>query len=552
MQSMAQTDEMNSRKIVAGCVIGMLVCLLSPVKAQGVLIPDSGLNAAIRDALQKPSGPLTEQDLLSLTILSAGNRNISSVQGLETARNLRILDLDSNSLTNFSIADQLTNLMILDLYGNNLTSFTLSNAIASLTILDVAFNSLDQCSLPAGLTNLDTLFLENNVLTNFDLPTSLSKLTQLDLSGNQLNGLTLTPDIQKLTSLFIDGNSLATLVLSEPLAKTNLAANVLALRNQGVNVFTYPLAVELHQRALLMGAFQFGIAGPPGLYGVLASGDLANWSEVGITSNSTGNVSYVDADTSAFPRRYYRVLRQNPPKDMVFIPPNTFPMGSAVSELHRQTNEGPQTVVTLTHGFWIGKFEVTQAEYLSVMSTNPSFLVGDLSRPVETVSWPDATNYCAKLTARELAAGHIPVGSQYRLPTEAEWECAARAGTTTRFSYGDDPDYTSLTNHAWYFLNSDLTTHPVGQKLPNPWGLYDMTGNVWEWCQDWLGDLQGGAVVDPIGPPSNPLGLKVVRGGSYDFDETDCRSARRFFFGDHPALRDSDIGFRVVFVIGTP
>jgi formylglycine-generating enzyme required for sulfatase activity len=168
------------------------------------------------------------------------------------------------------------------------------------------------------------------------------------------------------------------------------------------------------------------------------------------------------------------------------------------------------------------------------------------------VSWPDATNYCWLLTQRELAAGHILAGSQYRLPTEAEWECAARAGTSTRFSYGDDPGYTALTNHTWYFQNAGLTVHPVGQKLPNPWGLYDMEGNVWEWCQDWLGDLPGGAVTDPTGPPSNPIGWKVIRGGGYDFVESDCRSARRYFYGDHPGLRDSDLGFRVVLAGGLP
>jgi formylglycine-generating enzyme required for sulfatase activity len=206
--------------------------------------------------------------------------------------------------------------------------------------------------------------------------------------------------------------------------------------------------------------------------------------------------------------------------------------------------------VTLTRGFWIGKYEVTQGEYLEVTGTNPSIFPGDPNRPVSSVSWPDATNYCWQLTQRELATGRIPAGSEYRLPTEAEWECAARAGTSTRFSYGDDPDYASLTNHAWYFLNGDLTVHPVGQKLPNPWGLYDIEGNVWEWCQDWLGDLPGGAVTDPQGPPSNPIGSKVVRGGGYDFGESDCRSARRFFFGNHPALTDSNLGFRVVLVSG--
>jgi formylglycine-generating enzyme required for sulfatase activity len=107
-----------------------------------------------------------------------------------------------------------------------------------------------------------------------------------------------------------------------------------------------------------------------------------------------------------------------------------------------------------------------------------------------------------------------------------------------------------LTNHAWFILNGGLTVHPVGQKLPNPWGLYDIEGNVWEWCQDWLGDLPGGTVTDPQGPPSNLIGEKVIRGGAYDFDVTDCRSARRYFFGNHPALTDTDLGFRVVLVTG--
>src|SRR5262249_1984449 len=153
-------------------------------------------------------------------------------------------------------------------------------------------------------------------------------------------------------------------------------------------------------------------------------------------------------------------------------------MGSPATELDRSADEVPQTVVTLTHGFWIGKYEVTQGEYLSIMNTNPSNFPGDLSRPVSSVNWLDATNYCARLTERELAAARIPAGSRYRLPTEAEWECAARAGTSTRFSYGDDAAYLSLTNYAWFldFGILDLTVHSVGQKLPNPWGLYDVYG----------------------------------------------------------------------------
>jgi formylglycine-generating enzyme required for sulfatase activity len=167
------------------------------------------------------------------------------------------------------------------------------------------------------------------------------------------------------------------------------------------------------------------------------------------------------------------------------------------------------------------------------------------------VSWADATNYCALLTQRELAAGRIPPGTAFRLPTEAEWEFAARSGTSTRFSYGDDPDASSLTNYAWYAVNAGLMVHPVGQKLPNPSGLYDTEGNVWEWCSDWYGPLPGGVQVDPKGPASNSIGFKVMRGGAYDYFDGDCRSARRLFFGA-PTLTDTDLGIRVVLAVGPP
>jgi formylglycine-generating enzyme required for sulfatase activity len=271
---------------------------------------------------------------------------------------------------------------------------------------------------------------------------------------------------------------------------------------------------------------------------------------VGVATNPLGSVLFHDVTTNVLPQKFYRARLLTPPTNMVFITANTFMMGSPTNELHRQPNEGPQTTVILTRGFWIGKYEVTQEEYLSVTGTNPSPFPGDLTRPVSSVSWPDATNYCWMLTQRELAAGRISAGSKYRLPTEAEWECAARAGTSTRFSYGDDLDYTSLTNYAWQNLEDGLTVHPVGRKLPNPWGLYDMMGNVLEWCQDWLGPLPGGVVTDPQGPPSNPVGDKVMRGGAFDFGTSFCRSASRLGFGNHPALTDWNLGFRVVLATG--
>src|ERR1035438_10076597 len=127
----------------------------------------------------------------------------------------------------------------------------------------------------------------------------------------------------------------------------------------------------------------------------------------------------------------------------------------------------------------MGIHPVTQQEYESVTGNNPSYFTGDPNLPVDQVSWEDATNYCALLTQRDAAAGRIPAGSYYRLPTEAEWEYAARATNSTRFFYGDDLDYAALANYAWYGDNSGDQTQPVGQKLPNAWGLYDVAGNVW-------------------------------------------------------------------------
>ena len=195
----------------------------------------------------------------------------------------------------------------------------------------------------------------------------------------------------------------------------------------------------------------------------------------------------------------------------------------------------------------MGIYEVTQGEYLSVTGTNPSYFGGDWSLPVEQVSWLDATNYCSLLTQREQQAGRLPAGWIYRLPTEAEWEYACRAGPTTRFSWGDDPGYVLLSNYVWGLANSGGILHPVGQKLPNPWGLYDMGGDVWNWCQDWYAAYNGGQVTDPQGPPFGTY--HVLRGGSWHSENEIFRSAERM--GAYtPNSRDKRIGFRVVLAQG--
>lgn len=183
------------------------------------------------------------------------------------------------------------------------------------------------------------------------------------------------------------------------------------------------------------------------------------------------------------------------------------------------------------------------------MGSDPSWSAGDTNRPV-SVSWEDATNYCAQLTQQERVAGRIRMNCVYRLPTEAEWEYACRAWTSTRFSYGDDPDFTSLANYAWYAvsINEGNGPRPVGQKLPNPWGLYDMHGNVWELCHDWWSDsLPGGIALDYPGPANGQN--RVIRGGGaggfHTFDLVGvCRSASRDSIGSD--IAHGMIGFRVV------
>jgi formylglycine-generating enzyme required for sulfatase activity len=251
---------------------------------------------------------------------------------------------------------------------------------------------------------------------------------------------------------------------------------------------------------------------------------------------------------------FYRV-RGEPagPEGMVWIPPGSFVMGSPESERNRSSDEGPQTIVTISKGFWLGKYEVTQREFLEVMGYNPSVFTGDLDRPVESVDWYEAVEYCNRLTARERAAGRLPAGYEYRLPTEAQWEYACRAGTTTRFSFGDAVECDdgcgacSIADRYMWWCGNDTPfgTKRVGQKLPNGWGLYDMHGNVREWCADWWRDsLPGGSVTDPTGPSSGSN--RVDRGGSWGNVGQLCRSASRD--GYWPASGDFSLGFRAALV----
>ena len=216
--------------------------------------------------------------------------------------------------------------------------------------------------------------------------------------------------------------------------------------------------------------------------------------------------------------------------EMIFVKGGTFTMGATAEQgSDASSNEKPTHSVKLSD-FYIGKYEVTQAQWKAIMGTNPSNWKGD-NLPVECVSWDDIQEFITKLNAQ--------TGKKYRLPTEAEWEYAARGGNQSKgYKYSGS---NSISNIAWYDANSNKMTHIVGQKSPNELGIYDMSGNVWEWCQDWLGNYSSSFQTNPIGPSSGSY--RVLRGGSWSYVARTCRVSIRGY--SKPADRYNRHGFRL-------
>jgi formylglycine-generating enzyme len=262
--------------------------------------------------------------------------------------------------------------------------------------------------------------------------------------------------------------------------------------------------------------------------------------------------------------------------ELAAIPAGAFLLGSPASEPWREsdpvTGEGPQTKVTITRPFWLGKTEVTRAQFEALMGKVPDPWNKETAEewkkkeadpgkfPVVNVTWDQATEFCHKLTERERSAGRLPAGLAYALPTEAQWEYACRAGTKTRNYAGESDE--ALPDIAWYVKTtgpfnrkSMPRIQPVGQKKPNAWGLYDMLGNAREWVFDWVGPYPGGEVVDPRGPkePVNAnLAFRVQRGGSWIDAKSKMRCAARNWgapgYGEKDGFKEGTVGFRVAVV----
>ena len=264
--------------------------------------------------------------------------------------------------------------------------------------------------------------------------------------------------------------------------------------------------------ATLTGGFTYGVV--TAWYTILEQTPNAT-----VVPDSTVRANIV---ASGFP---WRVRDNSSGIEMLLIPGGTFNMGE----------EGlatPVHTVTLTRAFYLGKTEVTQAQWQAKMGSNPSYFSGNANNPVEQISWNDITGF-------NTATG-------LRLPSEAEWEYACRGGTTTAFhSMPGYPNGTNddslLGNIAWYLSNSGNTTHAVAGKAPNAFGLYDMSGNVWEWCNDWYGSYAAGNATDPTGPSSGSA--RVLRGGDWTGNSLNCRSSNRDNYD--PDYRYANYGFRV-------
>ncbi|MFO7974404.1 MAG: formylglycine-generating enzyme family protein, partial [Candidatus Hydrogenedentota bacterium] len=244
-------------------------------------------------------------------------------------------------------------------------------------------------------------------------------------------------------------------------------------------------------------------------------------------TNTNNSADTEEVTVSVGPDNFTVALPDGAFLEMRWVPAGKFMMGRYSGEQDSESNEEPRHEVTLSQGFWMGKYELTKAQWTSVMGTEPwsgpGYVLDDPDSPAVYVGWDDVRSFIRQLNnLTDLA---------FRLPTEAEWEYACRAGTTGRFYWGDDSSYASIGGYAWWKDNAhdieEYYAHIVGAKTKNSFGLYDMSGNVWEFCQDYYATYpsDGAAVTDPTGPSTGST--RVIRGGGWGSEAKDCRSARR-------------------------
>ena len=270
---------------------------------------------------------------------------------------------------------------------------------------------------------------------------------------------------------------------------------------------------------------------------LLAKGE--HWSAVHAFPSGKQTKSDLPVRPSKTDSAFFKLSWQNinVPENMIWLPPGDFKMGSPDGEPKRYKDEGPVHSVTIDHGFWMDRYEVTQERFTALMGNNPSSTEYTTDLPVNRVTWDEAREFCKRLTELDSARNTLPLGYQYRLPTEAEWEYACRAGTNSAYSYGDKTS--QLSQHGWWAENSRGQIEQVGGLTPNPWGFYDIHGNVFEWCLDTYRAYPGGTAYSDSGT------MKIFRGGAYYCPSSILRSACRAE-PQKPDYRWVLGGFRVV------
>jgi len=437
----------------------------------------------------------------------------------------------------------------------NLTEITVPNNVTEID--SSAFTScrgLTNITLPNRLTSIgEYAFAECSSLPSITIPETVTTIGDYAfMSCEQLENVYYKGDLPKVDSYPWSGIYGATPeTLTSYYPNDNASWKAAIVDGQWQERGTAPWDPPAPATVKLSYDYQNGILTLTFTGTLYQSTDTVNWTKVEsavspyqVTTENKKLFFCSKIESEESDKQNFSIpLADNVILDMIWIQPGTFVMGSPKDELGRFNNE-TQHEVTLTKGYWLGKYEVTQAQYKAVMGKNPSKFTGD-DLPVEQVNWNDAKGFCEKLTAIEKESGRLPEGYEYTLPTEAQWEYACRAGTTTSLNNGkdltDNHKCPEIDEVGWYYYNKN-EPQSVGHKQPNAWGLYDMHGNVYEWCLDIYGNYPTSPVTDPRGADSGSK--HVLRGGGWDCRADHCRSA--FRFDDSPSSSYRDCGFRIV------
>jgi len=464
---------------------------------------------------------ITQRQVKATQELTLTEGKISSLKGIEEFTNLTNLDLSSNNFSNEQLQylENLTNLEVLRLDSNNLSDLKAIANLTKLRELSLNNNQIEDISILANLTQLESLSLNYNSVSAIEVVKKLTNLKEIYLDGNKISGLGAIATLTKLEILSGNDNEIATL---DDFIHNLSQLRYLSLRNNQIKAEKMRPLVKLTQlQEVHLDGNQIS--------DVRFLGVLSELRILTLTNNPITDSEPLNSLTNLEPF-YQQLCTTQLFLEMVYIPGGKFLMGTPGNE-----NESPQHEVTVSP-FVLGKYPVTQAQYRAIMGDNPSNFQGD-NLPVENVSWDQAVQFCQKLSTQ--------TGLEFRLPSEAEWEYACRAGSKTSYCFGEDSN--QLKEYAWYYDNSNNQTHPVGGKNPNAWGLYDMHGNVWEWCADDWHDNYNGAPNDGGIWLSNSNN-KVLRGGSWYYNADDCRCAYRL--SSARDLRNLSRGFRVA--VGSP